>query len=114
MTDWSSMIQMLYRVPGLIVGIVFIAAAFAFHLRRPGVATIAQIAGSLIAFLGYGVSVIASTMMNLQFKSSGAGSEFKDWMGIATISSLTQMAGALIFSIALLVAILGLPRSESR
>jgi hypothetical protein len=110
MNDWASLLQLLSRMPGVIAWMVLISAAFLFHLRKPGPATVAQIAGSLLAFVATGVSLFGQAMMQAEIRSSGGGSAIQSWSTFLGIVFLVHQAGMLVYAIALLASIHGLPR----
>ncbi len=110
-SDWGSLIQLLTKIPGLVVGILFVSVAFLFHLRRPGPATVVQICGSLIAFIGSGVSMFGQTMLHSQIQSGGGGgSAIQQWGSLLSISYGVYVIGALMFAFALLLSVSSLPR----
>lgn len=112
-TDWGSWIQLLTRIPGLIVGILFVSVAFLFHLRRPGPATVVQIGGSIIAFIGSGISVFGQTMLQSQLQGGeGGGDAIRQWGSLLSISYGAYLIGALLFAFALLLSVSSLPRRD--
>jgi len=112
MSDWNSLVQLLMRAPGIIAWMIAISAAFLFHLRRPGPATVAQIGGSLLAFLASGFSLFAQTMMQVGLRSPGGTSSLESWGTLLWTASFVHQAGMLLYAVALLAALSGLPRPE--
>lgn len=110
-SDWGSLIQLLTKIPGLVVGILFVSVAFLFHLRRPGPATVVQICGSLIAFIGSGISMFGQTMLQSQIQVDG-GSSIQHWAKLLSISYGVYVIGALMFAFALLLSVSSLPRRD--
>jgi xanthosine utilization system XapX-like protein len=112
-SEWSSLIQLLTKIPGLAVGILFVSVAFLFHLRRPGPATVVQICGSLIAFIGSGISMFGQTMLQSQSQSQvDGGSSIQHWAELLSISYGVYLIGALMYAFALLLAVFSLPRRD--
>lgn len=112
-SDWGSLIQLLTKIPGLVVGILFVSVAFLFHLRRPGPATVAQICGSLIAFIGSGISMFGQTMLQSQIQNGGnGGNAIQQWGRLLSISYGTYVIGALMFAFALLLSVSSLSRRD--
>lgn len=112
-TDWGSWIRLLTKIPGLIVGILFVTVAFLFHLRRPGPAAAVQICGSVIAFIGLGISAFGQTMLQRQIESGDGGtSAFRQWGSLLSISYGVYLIGVLVFAFALLLSVSALPRRE--
>jgi hypothetical protein len=112
-SDWGSWIQMLNKIPGLVVGILFVSVAFLFHLRRPGPATVVQICGSLIAFIGSGISMFGQTMLQSQIQvGGGGGGSIQHWAKLLSISYGVYVIGALMFAFALLLSVSSLPRRK--
>lgn len=112
-TDWGSWIQLLTKIPGLIVGILFVTVAFLFHLRRPGPTAVVQICGSIIAFIGSGISVFGQTMLQSRIQSGDSGtSAFRQWGSLLSISYVVYVIGALVFAFALLLSVSALPRRD--
>lgn len=110
-SDWSSWIQLLSKIPSLVVGILFVTVAFLFHLRRPGPATVVQICGSLIAFIGSGISMFGQTMLQRQIQVDGSGA-IRQWGSLLSISYGVYVIGALLFAFALLLSVFSLPRRD--
>jgi len=112
-SDWGSWIQLLTKIPGLVVGILFVSVAFLFHLRRPGPAMVVQICGSLIAFIGSGISMFGQTMLQSQIQSGGGGgSAIRQWGSLLSISYGAYVIGALMFAFALLLSVSSLQRRD--
>ena len=110
-SDWNSWIQLLSKLPSLVVGILFVTVAFLFHLRRPGPATVVQICGSLIAFIGSGISIFGQTMLQRQIQVDGSGA-IRQWSSLLSISYGVYVIGALLFAFALLLSVFSLPRRD--
>lgn len=110
-SDWGTWIQLLSKLPSLVVGILFVTIAFLFHLRRPGPATVVQICGSLIAFIGSGISLFGQTMLQRQIQVDGSGS-IRQWGSLLSISYGVYVIGALMFAFALLLSVFSLPRRD--
>ncbi len=112
-SDWGTWIQLLSKLPSLVVGILFVTIAFLFHLRRPGPATVVQICGSLIAFIGSGISMFGQTMLQNQIQTGeGGGSAIQKWGSLLSISFGVYVIGALMFAFALLLSVSSLPRRD--
>ena len=112
-SDLGSLIQLLTKIPGLVVGILFVSVAFLFHLRRPGPATVVQICGSLIAFIGSGISMFGQTMLQSQIQiGESGGSAIRQWGSLLSISYGVYVIGARMFAFALLLAVFSLPRRD--
>jgi xanthosine utilization system XapX-like protein len=110
-SDWGTWIQLLSKLPSLVVGILFVTVAFLFHLRRPGPATVVQICGSLIAFIGSGISLFGQTMLQRQIQLDGSGA-IRQWGSLLSISYGVYVIGALMFAFALLLSVFSLPRRD--
>jgi len=113
MSDWNSLVQILTRIPGVIVWILLVSAAFLFHLRRPGAATIAQIGGSLIALLALCVSVFGQTLLQAELREASGPDAIRRWGSLLSSVFLVYQAGALVYAIALIASLCGLPRRDS-
>jgi E3 ubiquitin-protein ligase DOA10 len=110
-SDWGSWIQLLTKIPSLVVGVLFVSVAFLFHLRRPGPATVVQICGSLMAFIGSGISVFGQTMLQRQIQVDGSGA-IRQWGSLLSISYGVYVIGALMFAFALLLSVSSMPRRD--
>jgi hypothetical protein len=110
MSDWTSLIQLLTRMPAVIAWMILISAAFLFHLRRPGPATIAQIGGSLLAFIAIGFSLFGQAMIQSEIRSGAGSATVQSWGTVLSTVYLVQQAGMLVYAIALIASIHGLPR----
>jgi len=112
MNDWGTVIQTLNRVPGAIAWALFVVAAFMLHLRRPGPATVAQIGGGIVAFAALCVLILGSTLMQTQIGQSGGISSARTWAPLLSGVSLVYQGGALVYAIALIATLHGLPRRD--
>lgn len=112
MTDWGILIQTLNRVPGAIVWMLFVVAAFMLHLRRPGPATVAQIGGGIVAFAALCVLILGSTLMQMQIGKSGGIASAGTWASLLSGVSFVYQGGALVYAIALIAVLNGLPRRD--
>ncbi|MCB1203240.1 MAG: hypothetical protein KDN18_03190 [Verrucomicrobiae bacterium] len=106
MNDWSAQLQLLSRLPGLVVWILFIAAAFVFLQKRPGPPAFAMVGGGILAFLGLCLSLVCEMMFQSALRDSGAGGQdIPKWMMALSASHWVHLAGALTYSISLLTAL---------
>lgn len=114
MNDWTTHLQLISRLPGVMVWILLLASAFVFLQKRPGPAAFALLGGAVIALLGICFSVVCETMFHSAVRGAGAGSgEVSKWMMVLAMSHWAYLAGALTFSISLLIGLFAVFRGDA-
>lgn len=113
MSDWASQLQLLSRLPGVVIWILFIASAFVFLQKRPGPSAFALVGGGIIAFLGLSLSVVCEMMFQAELRNAGGGNgAVAKWMMALSTCHWVYLAGALTYSISLLAAVFSVFRAD--